>query len=846
MMWELTMDPSTGRPMSERVFEIQQQLKYERETTRGVGGDNNNPWIDRGPNNIGGRTRGIMFDPNDTSDYNRVFAGGVSGGLWVNDDITNASSSWTQVAGISSNVAVNVIISDPNNSNIFYLGTGESYTSGAAVGNGIWKSTDGGVNWTQIFGGAAGTVSLGGQDVDGIFYINDIVARDMGSTTELYAAVSDGYYQFSGNTSQWNGLDEMGVYKSTDNGSNWTRFNITHGDGTYKTPADLEIDINNNIWFSTTNNQWGNAGGEIYRSTNGTSFSLMHTVPGANRTEIECSQNNANTLWVAASISNAANLYTTTNAFTNVTQMNEPNDADLGISQFDFTRGQAWYDLVIEADASDNLIVGGIDLFRSTDNGANWSQISKWSNNANLNTLNVSFVHADQHAIVFRPGAGNANKVAFGTDGGVFYSDDITTAATSTSAIGARNQDYNTMQFYYGAFDTVINGAGDDLIGGTQDNGTPAVFNAAAGANGFTDLTGDDGAYTEIDDSGNYLLTSYTGNNHYVILPPSTFYQISTGTGGDFINHAELDNNLEILYSNASTTLPSYAIERTSNFTSGAGSVVNATLTNALLNSRPTALKVSPYTAGSTKLFVGLRNSRLLRIDNADGASTPSWTNITGPGFVGSISDIEFGVNEMEIFVTMHNYGITSIWFTNDGGANWQSKEGDLPDVPVKCILQNPLLPDEVIIGTELGVWATADYTQTSPHWFQTYNGMSDVTVVDLDVRSDNAILASTHGRGMFTSQFTSSTLSIADNAFDDSTIKIYPTVSNGQFTMATQRALGEVSVDIFDLNGKRVHSTEFEFNAREKGFDLNLNQGLYIVQITSDNSTVTKRIIIK
>ena len=118
-MWELTLDPQTGRPMPERVFELQQELKLQRETSRGVGGDANNAQIDRGPNNQGGRTRGIMFDPNDTTDFNRVFAGGVSGGLWVNNDITSSSSSWTLVPGIGANISVNVIISDPNNSNTF-------------------------------------------------------------------------------------------------------------------------------------------------------------------------------------------------------------------------------------------------------------------------------------------------------------------------------------------------------------------------------------------------------------------------------------------------------------------------------------------------------------------------------------------------------------------------------------------------------------------------------------------------------------------------------------------------------------------------------------------------------
>ena len=191
-MWELTMDPNTGRPMPERVDKLQQELRNNSFNNRGGGGDSYSAWVERGPNNIGGRTRGIMFDPNDT-DYNRVFAGGVSGGLWVNEDITDASSSWTLVPGIGANISVTVIISDPNDSNIFYIGSGESYTSGDAIGRGIWKSTDGGITWSNIFGGFDS--ADGGQFVNGIFYINDLVARDVNGSTELYTSVAGAFTQ---------------------------------------------------------------------------------------------------------------------------------------------------------------------------------------------------------------------------------------------------------------------------------------------------------------------------------------------------------------------------------------------------------------------------------------------------------------------------------------------------------------------------------------------------------------------------------------------------------------------------------------------------------------------------
>ena len=841
-LWELTMDPRIGRPTPERALEVQHQLRAARDNQRGVGGDVSNPWIDRGPNNIGGRTRGIMFDPNDTSDYNRVFAGGVSGGLWVNDDITDPNTSWTLVPGIGSNIAVNTIIHDPNNTNTFYIGSGESYTSGNAIGNGIWKSTDGGVTWSQIFGGYTGT-SNGNQQIDGIFYINDMVARDLGSTTELYISVAGAFYGDSGGSpNQWHSLSEQGVYKSTDNGSTWTKFTINEANGTPSNPNDLEIDINNNIWVTTTNSSWGFPGGKILRSTNGTSFSLMHTVPNAGRTEIECSQNSANTLWVLASISNAVDIFTTTDAFSSVSQITtEPNDADPGIGATDFTRGQAFYDLEIEADANDNLLVGGIDLFRSTNNGTSWGQISEWYN---IGGLTASFVHADQQAIVFRPGTDNENKVVFGTDGGVFYCDDITTALGNASAISARNKDYNTVQFYYGDISSVINGANDDLIGGTQDNGTPAVYDAVAGANSFTDITGGDGGYTDIDDNGNYIVTAYPTNDHYVFTPPSNFYRISSMTGGNFINEAALDKNLDILYTN-STVGSTYQLERIATFTSGPGSVVRTILSDASLNASPSAMKVSPFTGGSTKLFVGLVNGRLLRVDTAN--TTPSWTVITGPGFVGSISDIEFGTSESELFVTMHNYGVTSIWFSSDGGTTWQSKEGNLPDIPVKCILQNPLIANEVIIGTQLGVWATANYTAPSPVWIQVYNGMNDAPVLDLDLRtSDNTILATTHGRGMFTSQFTA--VSLSDNASESmaNAIEVYPTVFEETFNIRRSQNIGAISVEVYTISGQRVFQDQMGTETAFKTFKPELQSGLYMMRLSIKGSSITKRIIVK
>ncbi|MCB0382357.1 MAG: T9SS type A sorting domain-containing protein, partial [Psychroserpens sp.] len=355
-----------------------------------------------------------------------------------------------------------------------------------------------------------------------------------------------------------------------------------------------------------------------------------------------------------------------------------------------------------------------------------------------------------------------------------------------------------------------------------------------------------------ISNDGTYLVTSYPGQFHVFSNYPnvnSNVYPIVNGSGGDFINQAELDDNRHVLYTNAS----SGSNRRIGRYTNVNNQTLlnGSTLTDPLLNAAPSAFKLNPYATGgvpptdTATLIVGLKNGRLLKVLNAD--TSPSFSTIGSPTFIGSVSDIEFGENENEIFVTMHNYGVQSIWFTDNGGTTWRSLEGNLPDLPVKCILQNPLRPQELIIGTELGVWATDDFTVASPNWIQAYNGMSDVTVLDLDLRSsDNTILATTHGRGMFTSQFTAAPLSVLESQLDSNLISIFPTVSNGQITIASKNNLGEANMTIYNISGQKVYASKINISDSRNEINLNLNSGIYLVNINVGNVIETKKIIIK
>ena len=983
--WELTMNPEKGRPTPENLEDIREQLNAEMsERVPGDAADNN--WISRGPDNVGGRTRAIMFDPNDATNET-VFAGGVSGGLWKNTNISNANSTWTRV-NIPENLNISTIISDPNSSTTFYIGTGESYVAGDVNGDGVWKSSDSGATWTKIFGGISGATSfqsasditvnspagiagnyqsfpttafgptitatltadlilandptgvateacnafgatvtgkiavirrgncnftdkvknaqnsgaigvimmnnvdgapvpMGGTDstitissvmiskadgdiletalnagtvngslnlaagtftgnlVPGIQHINDMKIRNNSGVSELYVAAGDALYR-TANATTYLGGPEYGLYKSVDGGANWSEVSMPLTANNRKhCPNDIEIASDNKIWVSTVESTlYNEGGGVIFSSTDGVTFTTAYTVPDADRTQIAVSSTTANKVYVLAETSTGVTMRRTTTGFVPVflvSNITPPNDADTGISAGDFTRGQAFYDLMLEVDPTNDDIVfaGGIDAFKSSNQGIAWDQLTHWYGGFGFQNM-----HADQHAATFA--TNDASKMLFSNDGGVFYS------SNGGTTISERNKGLITGQFYtVGVGPTTAFPTGDVFAGGLQDNGTQLFQNASTtGPDSTTEPYGGDGAYTFFDQDGTdrYFIRNYVFNSGlelYNFDGANVTINSESAQNGSFINPGALDSNLDILYTNYSTTASGNLIRRYSGIKSSA-TLVKATLSDASFDNRPTAFTVSPHTTTSSTLFVGTVLGDVFKITNAN--TTPIWTEIELQNvIVGSISDIEVGASENEIFVTIHNYGVESIWYTNNGGTSWVAKEGNLPDMPVKSILQNPLNSEEVIIGTELGVWYTNNFSSASPRWSSSFNGMRNVKVLDLDVRNDNMVFAATYGRGVFSGMFTAAPLSVNEEDVFANAIKLFPTISSGQFTLISTKTVGSTQVDIYSIAGKNVYETKVDIQqGLRKEFDLNLNPGMYLVKLKGSNFETTKRIIIQ
>jgi photosystem II stability/assembly factor-like uncharacterized protein len=724
---EISKDPSTGTIPNERLIEAN-NVKLSRQQLRvNARSGTELAWTDRGPNNVGGRSRAVLFDASDVTD-NTVFAGAVGGGLWYTNQFKSADPNWLPVNDFFENIAVTAIAQDPTNNAIIYFGTGEGYYNGGALrGNGIWKTTDGGSSWTQ----------LSSTNNSTFYYVQDIVVEP--ENGYVYASTRDG-----------------GVQLSKDGGSTWTQVlgsGVSYGSNNQA--SDLEVGPTGQV-FATLGifsqgavyktNTTGPTKGNLGNWTNITPADSFH------RVEIAVAPSNGNIIYAVCQ-DNAGygvdGMFKSTDGGSNWNPITIPNY--IGSSQ-DFTRGQAWYNLICQVDPSDpNMVwVGGIDAHRSTDGGNNWTQFSYWY----LDPSSINYIHADQHDIKFLPNTSDA--AVWATDGGLSYS---TNTNAMTPTFQTKNTGYNVTQFYGGGI--AAEAGSNNMLAGAQDNGTHKF--GSSGENSTTEVTGGDGAYTHIDATdSNFQISAYTYNNYwYTTNNWASYTQVFDSDNGLFINPTDFDDESNILY----------AANAPGNLTriSGFPSSYNTEYFNftGLKGGQITALKTDPNTGN--RVWVNSKNGtgswqEILKIDNAN-ASAVGGMSITaypvtnmGKSLTVSCIQVEDG-NPNHLVITSSNYGVNQIWETKDGGSSWQIQDGDLPDMPVRWFMFHPDGADSAYIATDLGVWYTDNLNGSSTNWVPANNSsMPNVSVRMLQYRaSDRTLMAITHGRGVFTATISSS-----------------------------------------------------------------------------------------
>ncbi|MFN7927041.1 MAG: BACON domain-containing carbohydrate-binding protein [Blastocatellia bacterium] len=416
---------------------------------------------------------------------------------------------------------------------------------------------------------------------------------------------------------------------------------------------------------------------------------------------------------------------------------------------------QGWYDNVLAVDPTEpyRVWLGGIDLFRSEDGGQSWGLASYWSANGSVNPLAPSYVHADQHVLVFHPNYnGTTNQTLYiGNDGGIFRTDNaraavaagsgaVCNAANSRVAFTSLNNGYGVTQFFHGA----VYPDGKTYFGGTQDNGTVRGADSD-GANHWREINGGDGGYVAVNPlNPNTLYAEFTG----VSLRKSTnggtsFQEATTGlnTNSLFIAPFAMDpSDPNRLWFGGS------ALYRTTNA---------ATLWQQASNYLASGEFISAIAVAPTDANIVLAGDAAGYIYRTDKALTTTelddWDAVKPRD--GFVSGLTIDPADKQIaYATYSTFGDAHVWRTINGGQTWQSIDGSgntgLPDIPVHCLVIDPSNTQRLYVGTDLGVFASLDGGAT---WAVENTGFANVVVeaLQLNVYSGvTTLYAFTHGRG--------------------------------------------------------------------------------------------------
>ena len=710
-------------------------------------------WNWLGPGNVGGRIRSIAIDP---ANPNNMWVGSVSGGIWHSID---AGSSWAPVNDFMANLAVSTIVIDPTNSNIMYAGTGEAFAAGLNAqegegfvsddglrGIGVFKSTDGGVTWNQLpnTNPASTTVCAAGGINCPWSYVNRL-AISTGGSTILAATIT-------------------GIQRSTDGGATWNP-----GAGVIGNILDIDFDPNNPQQAIAS----GGAA-SLFSTDAGQSWTFAVFTPAiSGRVEVAYAPSSPNIVYASVD-KNKGEVYRSTDGGQNFARVN--TGTNYFVATPTGTNDQGGYDNIVWVNPTDPtfVIVGGIDLWRSTDSGANFTKISQWQcGPGQTNSCAGQSAHADQHMVVAHPGFnGTSNRIVyFSNDGGLFRADDVNTVE-QTAGWTNLNYTLGITQFYGAAGNPFV------IIGGTQDNSTVRF---TGDLSNWSTTFGGDGGYCAADQTdSNYLYGEYpalqifrstdrgataglvdcnpphqTGGNGCVA--PAT--GITDNGQANFIAPFILDP------SEPNRMLAGSLSLWRSNDIKASGLPTWTAIKAPAADTRPpplfgqvnaiSAIAVSPN--NSDFIVVGHDDGQIYLTFDGTGInppSSPAWSRIsngTPARFVTRLA-IDETRSPNWIYATFGGFSNNNVYVTKDLGATWTDVSGvkdsttDLPAVPVRSLVISPVQRDFLYVGTEVGVFASEDAGAT---WKVPPDGPANVSVDELFWLNGN-LVAVTHGRGLF------------------------------------------------------------------------------------------------
>ncbi len=739
-----TRDPATGKiPTNIRELELAfAASKQSGSQIPFAAGDISVAWLNRGPNNVGGRTRALAFDVADVTE-NIILAGGVSGGMWRSMD---RGVSWTKTTDSDELQSVSCIAQDPRimETSTWYYGTGELSGNSAGgtgaffLGDGIYKSIDNGNSWNIFANTGEGTpLSAGDFDLNHEIVVNptngDVLIANIGG---IYRITNDG-------------LTTENPLMSPS-GATWSDIVVSSTGVFY---AAIE---QNGVFTSTDGDIW----------TDITPMGMPRA--SGDRMELAISAFDENIVYALGEDTGAGTdqhtlwKYDATGMGGNWTDLSA-NLPMLGGQTGDF-QSQGGYDLLIKIkpDVADFIVIGGRNLWRSTDGFSTTTETTWIGGYDPADPSNFGLYpahHPDQHSFEFLSG----NMAISGNDGGLQITLDITNSFLPNQPVDwvPMNNGYLTTQVF-----ALSVGPGSQIFAGFQDNGT-WLTNSTVGTTAWIETFSGDGGYSAWNNDGtrrfvsvqngqifrlNYDDANATANTSETEITPSG-YSTSLFIVPQYL--APSDDNILLLggdselYVNteASTSTSSVGWKSISLGTTGEISELGVT--------------------GVDNVYVGTSNGQIFLVESLSEA-TPTVTELTAnlpvtyvSGYISGVGVNPFRANEL--LICLSNYSIPSIYYSNDSGTSWTDVSGDLEEFPTGTgngpsvrVARIHGDGDRFFVGTSTGLYSTTTLDGVNTVWSpEDEMGMGNVVVEHMVTRvSDGLVVAGTHGNGVYSANF--------------------------------------------------------------------------------------------
>ena len=762
-----------------------------------------------GPALMSGRINDMETHP---TNARVIYAGTAGGGVWKSND---AGTTFNPIFDDYCQ-SIGAVALDPNDpDNTIYVGTGETWTrNSVSIGDGLYKSVDGGANWNKI----------GLEDSERI--ANIIVNPE--NSDEVFVGVLGAL---------WSDSEERGVYRSSDGGKTWERI-------LYVNPktgcADLVMDPKDpsvlyaSMWeFRRT--AWSfESGGDnsaLYKSTDaGKTWNKIHNgFPDGDlgRLAIAVAPSEPNVLYTVIEAEEDARkgLYKSEDAGGSWKQLN--NDFGITVRPFYFSR------ITVDPRNPDVVIKGGLNGSISRDGGLTFKDLGN--------------MHSDIHDVVFD--IHDSDRIYVGTDGGVYRS---WNGGTTMEIV----ENLPLSQFYHISVD---NEEPYNVYGGLQDNGSwygPSRATGGIKARDWNPLGGGDGfrvlkhptkniIYSEMQGAENIWRYDVDKKLIKTIEPlprkgdpklrfnwntpiavsesnPDRFY-----VGSQFLHVSnDMGDSWEIISPDLTTNDPAKQTQEES----GGLSVDNSGAEN-----HTTIFTIAESPLDENVIWIGTDDGNVQV--TTDGGK--NWKNTSM-----NIPDLPKNTWVYHIEASSHDKGTAYAVFdghttgdmtpyaykTSDYGKTWKNIITDDVTGFARNIQEDYVNPNLLFLGTEFGLYITLDGGNS---WAKFTNNMPAVAVhfIEMQKRTNDIVLG-THGRGViiiddisplreitpevmqkevhffssdpfvmidesgFTGSFGTETQFVGDNASRSAQIKYF---------LPKRHTFGKMTLEIQDLEGKTL-----------------------------------------